>query len=176
MSLIATRRYSCEPDFSSIGEAGLWRPAVSTASMVLMCALDLLGRSQPHLPRIEILDRQPAGVSATAAAFVDLRAGVIYLIASVPPFSVAQSAQSSPATCHAPDALKLVASLIVHEAWHLKHGADEKGAYYAQLMELQRLGLGPGRWAYANVQRAMKTVVDAQSKRGRTGRLVADAP
>lgn len=149
---------------------------MSAASVVLVCALDLLGRSPQHLPRIEMLDRRPPGVSASVAAFADPRAGVIYLIASAPPFSVARAAQSSAATCHEPDALKLVASLIVHEEWHLKHGADERGAYYAQLMELQRLGLGPGRWPYATVKRAMQTVLEAQSKRGRTERLMADAP
>jgi len=132
--------------------------------MVLVCVLDLLGRNAQQVPRIEILEERPRGVSANAAAFTDLDERVIYLIASASPFSEARSAQSSPAQCREVTALKLVASIIVHEEWHLQHGPDEEGAYRAALRELQRLGLGPDTPTYLGVQRAMLSVLEAQSK------------
>jgi hypothetical protein len=39
-------------------------------------------------------------------------------------------------------ALAKIASIIVHEEWHLRHGLDEGGAYDAQLLTLTRIGLG----------------------------------
>ena len=137
----------------------------SPAAMVLVCALDLLGRSADRLPPIRILDRPPASVSANANAFVNVHEGVIYLIASAPAFRMARLAQPSPGHCRGRDAMQMVASIIVHEEWHLKHGADERGAYEAQLIELIRLGVGSSRWAYRSVVRAMLTVRDAASKR-----------
>jgi hypothetical protein len=132
---------------------------MSTAAMVLACALDLLGRSASQFPRIEILEQKPLNVSANATAFADLDARVIYLIASEAPFSIARAGQTSPEECRELDALKLVASTIVHEEWHLRHGRDERGAYYAQLMALQLMGLGPGTSAYRGVRLAMQSVV-----------------
>lgn len=137
----------------------------SPAAMVLVCALDLLGRSADRLPPIRILDRPPARVSANANAFVNVQENVIYLIASAPAFRMAQMAQPSPGHCRGRDAVQMVASIIVHEEWHLKHGADERGAYEAQLTALIRFGVGPGRWAYRSVVRAMSSVRDAESKR-----------
>ena len=75
---------------------------MSAAAVVLVCALDLLGRSADRLPPIEILHTRPAGVSANALAFVDSTAGVIYLIASSTVFSDAMSPQSSPIGCQDP--------------------------------------------------------------------------
>src|SRR5687768_5350516 len=118
---------------------------MSSTALVLVCILDLIGRSADQLPPIRILDTRPLSVSANADAFVNIREGVIYLIASAPAFREALSAQSRGGECHAREALQMLASIIVHEEWHLKHGADERGAYSAQLIELQRLGLGPGR-------------------------------
>ena len=112
-----------------------------------------------RLPRIEILARKPPGASARATAFADPDRRVIYLVASEPPFSIALAAQVSTAECRDPEALKMVASVIVHEEWHLRHGRDERGAYDAQLMTLHLLGLGPGTGAYRNVRLAMQAVV-----------------
>jgi hypothetical protein len=138
---------------------------MSTAAVVLMCALDVLGRSADRLPPIRILDAPPSAVSANANAFVNPDEGVIYLIASAWPFRMAQSEQPLPGHCSGRDAVKMVASIIVHEEWHLKHGEDERGAYEAQLIELIRLGLGSTRWPYRSVLSAMLTVLDAKSRR-----------
>ena len=81
---------------------------MSATAVVLLCALDLLGRSASEFP-IEILERRPASLSANAAAFADLDKGVIYLIASATAFSIARAAQTSPKECRELDALRLVA-------------------------------------------------------------------
>jgi hypothetical protein len=137
---------------------------MSPAALVLVCTLGLLGRSADQLPPIRILETRPSSASANADAFVNRAEGAIYLIASAPAFRQALAERSTPG-CRPSDSLKMVASIIVHEEWHLTHGSDERGAYYAQLTELRRLGLGPGRWPYHSVTRAMNAVLDAQSRR-----------
>ena len=132
---------------------------MSAAEIVVVCALELLGRSASQFPRIEILETKPPTLSANATAFADLDKRVIYLITSEPPFSIAMEAQSSPKECRALDALRMVAGVIIHEEWHLQHGRDERGAYYAQLMALHLLGLGPGTSAYRSVKLAMGSVL-----------------
>jgi hypothetical protein len=138
---------------------------MSTAAVVLVCALEVLGRSADRLPPIRILDTPPSAVSANANAFVNPDEGVIYLIASAPAFRMAQAEEPSPGHCSGREAVKMVASIIVHEEWHLKHGEDERGAYEAQLTELIRLGLESTRWPYRSVLRAMLHVLDAKSRR-----------
>ena len=135
---------------------------MSAAGIVLLCALELLGRSPDRLPPIEILDERPPRASKNAEAFADSRTGTIYLIASAPAFRAAQAAQTSDAECRDADSLRMVASIIVHEEWHLTHGPDEEGAYFAQLMALQLLGLGPDTVPHAYVIRAMKAVLAAR--------------
>jgi hypothetical protein len=147
----------------------------SAAATVLVCALDLLGRSADRLPAIRILDKPPASVSVNANAFVNVHENVIYLIASAPAFRMARLAQPSPGHCRGSDAVQMVASIIVHEEWHLKNGTDERGAYEAQLTALLRLGVGSSRWAYRSVVRAMLSVRDAESKRAPDA-LQASAP
>lgn len=144
---------------------------MSASAIVVVCALGLLGRSADRLPPIKVLDTPPPGVSATAEAFVNRNEGVIYLIASGPSFRVAAAAQHRPGNrglCVEQSALKMIASIIVHEEWHVKHGSDERGAYYAQLTELNRLRLGPGTWATNNVTRAMRAAVEAQARKRST--------
>jgi hypothetical protein len=140
---------------------------MSAAGIVLLCALDLLGRSPERLPPIEILAERPPQASLNAEAFADSRTGTIYLIASAPAFRTAQTAQTSATECRDADSLKMVASIIVHEEWHLAHGPDEEGAYYAQLMALQLLGFGPNSVPHACVKRAMQAVLAAQRVNGR---------
>ena len=140
---------------------------MSAAGIVLLCALDLLGRSPKSLPPIEILSERPPYASTNVDAFADLRQGVIYLIAWAPSFRRAQSAQTSDAECRDLDSLKMVASIIVHEEGHLTHGRDEEGAYYAQLMALQLLGFGIDSVPYQSVKRVMRGVLAAQRARAR---------
>src|SRR5688572_31105414 len=42
--------------------------------------------------------------------------------------------------CGNRNALRKLASILVHEEWHLRHGSDEEGAYSAQLTTLTMLG------------------------------------
>lgn len=140
---------------------------MSVHGLVVACALELLGRSVTQLPPIKVLESPPPVVSPNSQAFVDGGEGVIYLIASAPAFREAESMlrassdreQSRPRT-----ALKMVASVIVHEEWHVKHGGDEKGAYQAQLTALNWLGLGAGTLASSDVRRSMQAVISAQSR------------
>ena len=151
---------------------------MSASAIVVVCALELLGRSADRLPPIKVLDTPPPGVSANAEAFVDRNEGVIYLIASAPSFRVAAAAQHRSSTrgqCVERHALKMVASIIVHEQWHLEHGSDERGAYYAQLTELIRLGLGAGTWATNSVTRSMHAALEAQARRLRVSGYAAPA-
>ena len=140
---------------------------MSAAGIVLLCALDLLGRSPDSLPPIAILSERPLQASPHADAFADSWTGTIYLIATAPAFRAAESAQASDSECRGGDSLKMVASIIIHEEWHLTHGRDEEGAYFAQLMALQLLGLGPDTVPHASVKRAMRAVLAAQRASGR---------
>ncbi len=149
---------------------------MTVAGFVLVCALDLLGRSTSQFPPIVVLDERPADASPQAAAFVRRGEHVIYMIASAPVFRAAVDRNRHMTTCSGVDGLRLLASVIVHEEWHLLHGSDEQGAYYAQLTELQRLGDGPGRWAYESVRRAMVSTVGRDAGRMRSaGQLAARA-
>jgi hypothetical protein len=133
---------------------------MSTAGFVLACALEVLGRSANRLPPIVLVEPAPPEASPGALAFVKLGERTIYLITSSFPFRAALDAQDKSRECRGVDELRLLASIIVHEEWHLMHGPDEEGAYLAQLMELQRLGLGPGRWPYEIVRRARSQTLE----------------
>lgn len=138
---------------------------MSASAMVLVCALDLLGRSATKFPPIKIVETPPTGVSRNAQAFVDREEGAIYLVASAPPFREAAAAETTTVDrgrCAARLALKMVASVIIHEEWHLNHGPDEESAYLAQLTALEQLGLGPSTWPVRNVRRSMLSVLKAR--------------
>jgi hypothetical protein len=132
---------------------------MSTAGFVLACALDLLGRTEAQLPPIVILDERPADASSHAVGFVRPHEHVIYLIGSSFAFELAIEAQDGSRSCRGLDALRYIASVIVHEEWHLKKGSDEEAAYAAQLTELIRLGAGPGRWPYTVARKSMTAVL-----------------
>jgi hypothetical protein len=106
------------------------------------------------MPPIVLLDVRPADVSAGAEAFVRRNADTIYVITTTAAFEDARRGSLS--------ALRKIASILVHEEWHLRHGPDERAAYQAQLIELMRLGEGPGRPVYASVVRSMLAVLKAQ--------------
>jgi hypothetical protein len=138
---------------------------MSTAGFVLACALDLLGRSPAQLPPIVLLDQRPADASEHAVGFVRRGERAIYLITSSPAYQVAIEAQDASRSCRGLESLRYIASVIVHEEWHLERGGDEEAAYAAQLTELLRLGSGPGRWPYALVTKAMNRAVAAETQR-----------
>jgi len=118
-----------------------------TAAAVLVCALDLLGRP---MPPIVLLDVRPPDVSRYAEGFVRRNPDTIYVLTQTTVFEDARRGNNQ--------ALRKIASILVHEAWHLRHGADETGAYQAQLMELLRLGETPDRWTYRAVAKAKQHV------------------
>jgi hypothetical protein len=123
---------------------------------VLLCAIDLLGRSASSMPQIEPLALRPADVSVNADGFVRPGSSVIYVITSAPAFRDAD--------CHRRKSLVKLASVLVHEEWHIRHGADERGAYEAQLSALMRLGATPESTLYRSVLRSMRTVLQAQAR------------
>jgi hypothetical protein len=138
-----------------------------SAAAVLVCALDLMGRSARSLPPIELLASAPPEATLHVEGFVRPESNTIYLITSSDVF---RTAQRSPHRCGARQALKKLASIIVHEEWHVRHGADEEGAYAAQLTELARLGVTPGSALYHSVTRAMLLV---RANRERSGERLA---
>lgn len=148
---------------------------MSISSFVLVCALDLLGQSAGSFPPIHIVQR-PADASPHATAFVRRDERAIYIVASSPLFSRLLEANRHRQQCREPDALRLLASMIVHEEWHLRHGPDERGAYMAQLTQLGALGIGPGRWPYDAVRQAMAETQARQAARLRAaGDMAASA-
>jgi hypothetical protein len=146
---------------------------MSVASFVLACALDLMGRSAAQLPAIILVSEPPADASPQAVAFVREGERAIYLLESSAPFQAAMESNRERHRCRQLDQLRLVASVLAHEEWHIHHGPDEVGAYYAQLTELQRLGAGPGRWAYESVRRAMEATRKRDEARLRDARRIA---
>jgi hypothetical protein len=138
-----------------------------TAASVLACALSVLGRSEANMPRIELIDVAPPYISGGAEAFV--RQGTIHLITSS---SVFQTALGSRSGCTVSTAMRKLASILAHEAWHVRHGPDEKSAYEHQLLTLIQLGLQPGSGVYHEVQVSMLRVLEAR-KRNKPERLFA---
>ena len=126
-----------------------------SAAAVLVCALGLLGRSGPGSVPIRLVEHPPAGASPLVEGFLLRDPGVIYLVTSTPRFRDAQHRDT--------DALRHIASIIVHEEWHVLHGADERGAYLAQITTLT--ALGASSHLIGSVRKSMLTVLDAQKRR-----------
>jgi hypothetical protein len=126
-----------------------------SAATVITCALAALGRDASTLPPIELVETRPAGVSKNAEAFTRGTSNVIYLITSSTAFKTAQDNRDY-------SAVAKIASVIVHEEWHLRHGLDENGAYDAQLLALTRLGRGPGTTIYDEVWRSKLAALRTQ--------------
>jgi len=61
-----------------------------TAAAVVVCALDLLGRSPRSTVPIRFLSEPPPGASRNAEAFVTHDPDAIYLITSTPAFQTAE--------------------------------------------------------------------------------------
>lgn len=127
---------------------------MTTPAAVLICALDLLGRSASSMPPIELLAGPPPHVSPRTEAFVTRTSRTINLITSAPAFREAR--------CQNRESLARLASILVHEEWHVRNGSDERGAYEAQLMALMRLGYGPDSSTYYWVKRSMQAVLKQQ--------------
>ena len=55
-------------------------------------------------------------------------------------------------------------SHLAHEAWHVRHGPDEKSAYEYQLITLIQLGVSPESGTYRSVQVSMLRVLEARKR------------
>ena len=127
-----------------------------TAETVLVCALALLPRQANGFPPIVLLDTRPADVSRNAEAFVRHGDPRIHLLTDSSAFRRARGATDR---CGQLQALRKIASIIVHEEWHVRHPGDERGAYDAQRMALLAAGAAPGNPLLAEVQRSMRTAL-----------------
>ena len=132
-----------------------------SAETVVACALALLTRSEASFPPIEFVEHPPAVVSPNAEGFVRVGERRIYLVTSSPVFRRARQAMYR---CGDIEAHRKLASVLVHEEWHVKHGADEVQAYMTQLLTLIRLG---GRTRPSGVHRRL--AVDAGRTRPASG-------
>ena len=129
------------------------------AATVLVCALEMLGRSAATFPPIVLLAERPPDVSHIAEAFTRSGAHAIYILTSSGTF---RSIQQAAYRCGDVDAVRKLASILVHEEVHLRNGPDEREAYQAQLSTLVRLGAPPGSPAFSSVVRSMKVVLAKQ--------------
>ena len=123
-----------------------------SAAAVLACALTMLGRSEHRFHPINLIDTAPLGVSRNAEAFVTRNPDTIHILTSSPSF---QEVARWPSRCGPRAAVAKVASVLVHEEWHLRNGADERGAYSAQLTALAAMGFDELTMVYGGVKRSM---------------------
>jgi hypothetical protein len=77
---------------------------------------------------------------------------------------VVREATGERGACGYPQAVKKLASILVHEEWHLKHPGDERGAYQRQLIALMELGVQPGTSVYRDVQLSMVRVLQLKKR------------
>jgi hypothetical protein len=137
---------------------------MASAASVLVCALELLSGSIGSLPPIYLVGTLPNDASIGVEGFVRLEQRAIFIVTTSPAF---RAAAATEARCGNLMALRKIASIVVHEHWHLQHGADERGAYQAQLMALMRMNAGPGTPVYDGVARSMRHVLADQRQRER---------
>jgi len=129
------------------------------AAAVLVCALNLLGRSAASMPPVELLVHRPPDVSANAEAFVRHGSGTISVLTDTATFRSA-ACGPGPGT-----SLVKLASILAHEASHVRDGPGERLAYEAQLRTLLRLGVHPKSRLYSGVEAAMRVAVANQQRR-----------
>lgn len=132
-----------------------------TAEAVLVCALTLLGRSEGSFPPIEFVDAVPVGASRGTEAFARTNDRHIYVVTSTPLF---RRLQQTPDRCGDLEAVRKLASVLVHEEAHIVRGAGERDAYSAQLTTLASLGAGPGTPAFTDVRRSMRHALSTEPR------------
>jgi hypothetical protein len=131
---------------------------MTSAASVLVCALSLLGRSVDSFPPIRLLDVRPPHASADAEAFVDPADPTIYVMTTSNVFIAAQAVPQ----CGDVQPMRKLASILIHEEWHVRHGSNESGAYAAQLTALSMLGEQQDSRLYFGVRRAMAVAISRQ--------------
>ena len=130
-----------------------------TAVMVLVCALQMLGRTAESLPPIELVVGPLPGIAQNVEAFVRTGSGVISLFTTSDVFETARRSEC------VSEAVTKVASIIAHEEWHVLYGSDERGAYETQLATLRRLGVSMTSTLFQGVSRAMSCVLASRASR-----------
>ena len=110
---------------------------------------------------------RPPHASVNAEGFVDPRTSTIYILTTTEVFRAALRAQGR---CGSTEPLRKLASILVHEEWHVLHGSDEGGAYAAQLTTLTMLG-GPDSALFNSVRRSMAAVLAQQKAAIRVARV-----
>jgi hypothetical protein len=134
---------------------------MTSAAAIVACALAVLGESERTMPRIELVDVPPVGTSVHVEAYVRPSDKTIYLVTSSHVFQEAMRRRDS---CADTILIRKLASILVHEEWHIKNGPDERGAYEAQLTALIRIGVHPGSSIYAGVVRSMMAVLKKRAE------------
>ena len=132
---------------------------MSTAEVVLVCALNLLGRSASSFPPIEFIGTAPLGASPGVEAYVGPIDRKIYIVTTSAAF---QQLLRTGNRCGDIMAARKLASVLIHEEAHIRQDATEKAAYQAQLLTLTALGSGVGSPPYMEVVRAMRHTLKRQ--------------
>ena len=120
--------------------------------VVLACALEVLRLPEDRFYPIKFEDVTPPGVSRNAEAFATFYPPTIHILTSSAVFREATRAKQQ---CGSREAIAKIASMLVHEQWHLKNGVEEYGAYRAQLIALAMLGFPEHTNVYHGVLLAM---------------------
>jgi hypothetical protein len=128
---------------------------------VLVCVLALLGGEARKLPPIELVDLRPVTASPGVEAYTHAGIKKIYLLTTSAVFQEALGTARWDAD--GTPIIKL-ASILMHEAWHVQNGPDERGAYEAQLSTLGRLGAGAGSALHRSVYNSMRAVLKTQKR------------
>ena len=132
-----------------------------SAEAVLACALALLNRNAASFPPVELVAVRPGFVSPAAEGYVVDGVARIYIVTTA---NVFLEARHSVYPCGNLSPIRKIASVLIHEEWHLQHGRDEAGAYLAQLTALVSMGAGPGTPIYGEVRRSMAAALRARPK------------
>jgi hypothetical protein len=130
-----------------------------TAEVVLLCALEVLGRSAGSFPPIVLVATAPAQASPGVEAYVGPRDKKIYLVTTSAAF---RRQMATNTRCGDIMAARKLASILIHEELHIRQNADERTAYQAQLLRLIMMGSGVGTPPYQEVFQAMQQTKNRQ--------------
>jgi hypothetical protein len=141
---------------------------VWSAETIFVCALALIGRSEAQFPAVQFVDKPPSGVSSLAQGYTQDTDRRIVIVTSTSAF---MRARRSNDRCGDLEALREIAGVLAHEEWHVRHGADERGAYDAQLTALLLAGGEQNDALYHKVMRAKQVVTGASKRTSPVGML-----
>jgi hypothetical protein len=125
-------------------------------------AIRLLRWSGDDLPRIEVVNQRPRDATPTAEAWIRVDpegrvVPIIYVLADTEVYRDAARGDYQ--------AKVRLAGVLAHERWHLHHGADEIGAYTAQLSTMEYLNANTMH--LAQVRQALRWVKEQAAKKVR---------